>query len=116
MKDVELLCVRTGFVLYWPSVIGGGYRGSVGTVVRKDDPLINFGSQSQMHVFCGAPEGAEVSPHNSAAADQLFDSMGFKDKPPFNDPNDPFKAKPKPAAPAARPSSPPKPVAKPDSN
>ncbi len=109
--DVELLCVRKGCDLFWPSAIGGGRRGGAGTIVRRDDPLLNFGTMNQMHVFCGPPEGAKPSPHSNPDADRLYRSTGYKHAPEFLDSSAPADlpptSKPRAAPPPPRPAAPP---------
>lgn len=74
--DVELLVVKKGHDLLWPPPLEG-YRGGPGTVVPRDDPLLNHRGVNQLHKLAGAPRGARVTPHRRSDVATLYASLGY---------------------------------------
>lgn len=96
---VELLQVRKGGrSLFWPPAAGGLLRGHAGTVVPRDDPLIDHSGLHQGHVLEAAPAGAVVTPCACPAAQALYRELKYTSV-PFKE-----KAKEKPPEPPAAPS------------
>lgn len=79
---VELLQVRKGGrSLFWPPRAGGLLRGHAGTVVPRDDPLIDHSGLHQSHVLEPAPAGAVVTPCDCPAAQALYRELKYTSVP-----------------------------------
>lgn len=93
----QLLQVRRGAVLHWPTQWGGMVRGEAGTVIPADDPALDM-LPLQRHVLEAAHPSAEVTQapvdESTVKARAGYRALGY-DGVPFGS-----------AVPAAEPSAP----------
>ena len=86
--DQQLMEVRPGRQLFWPQCAGGGVRGSGGTVVAADDPLLHRDVR-QDAVLRPAREGAVLSTHDNALAVGAYLQAKYSLAPRFVPPKKP---------------------------